>query len=38
MQEHLNFSNKFSYLFHIHDVTSLENIDSITFWKYAKSC
>ena len=36
LREHLNFSNKFSYLFHIYDVTSLENINSITFSKYAK--
>ena len=26
LQEHLNFSNTFSYLFHNYDVTSLENI------------
>ena len=38
LQEHLNFSNTFSYLFHNYDVTSLENIHSITFWKYAKRC
>ena len=31
LQEHLNFSNTFSYLFHNYDVTSLENIHSITF-------
>ena len=28
LQEHLNFSNTFSYLFHNYDVTSLENIQS----------
>ena len=38
LREHLNFSNTFSYLFHNCDVTSLENINSITFWKYAKCC
>ena len=32
----LNFFNTFSYLFHNYDVTSLENIHSITFWKYVK--
>ena len=26
LQEHLNFCNTFSYLFHNYDVTSLENI------------
>ena len=31
LQEHLNFSNIFSYLFHNYDVTSLENIHSIAF-------
>ena len=31
LQEHLNFSNTFSYLLHNYDVTSSENIDSITF-------
>ena len=31
LQEHLNFSNTFSYLFHNLDVTSLENIHSIIF-------
>ena len=31
LQKHLNFSNTFSYLFHNYDVTSLENIHSITF-------
>ena len=31
LQEHLNFSNTFSYLFHNYDVTSLENIHSMTF-------
>ena len=36
LREHLNFSNKFSYLFHIYDVMSLENINSIIFSKYAK--
>ena len=30
-QEHLNFLNTFLYLFHSYDVTSLENIHSITF-------
>ena len=30
-QEHLNFFNIFSYLFHNYDVTSLENIHLITF-------
>ena len=38
LQEHLNFSNTFSYLFHNYDVTSLENIRSIRFWKYARCC
>ena len=48
LQEHLNFSlhfmiflnffNTFSYLFRNYDVTSLENIHLITFWKYAKRC
>ena len=38
LQKHLNFSDTFSYLFHNYDVTSLENIHSITFWKYAKRC
>ena len=28
--------NTFSYLFHNHDVTSLENIHPITFRKYTK--
>ena len=28
LQEHLNFSNIFSYLFHNYDATSLENIQS----------
>ena len=37
-QEHFNFSDTFSYLFHKYDVTSLENIHSITFWKYANCC
>ena len=36
LQKHLNFSDTFSYLFHNYDVTSLENIPSVTFWKYAK--
>ena len=31
LQEHLNFSNTFSYLIHNYDVTSLGNINSITF-------
>ena len=31
LQEHLNFSNTFSYLLHNYGVTSLENINSITF-------
>ena len=31
LQERLNFSNKFLYLFHNYGVTSLENIHSITF-------
>ena len=31
LQKHLNFSNAFSYLFHNYAVTSLENIQSITF-------
>ena len=31
LQEHFNFSNTFSYLFHNYDITSLENIHSITF-------
>ena len=31
LQEQLNFSNTFSYLVHNYDVTSLENIHSITF-------
>ena len=30
LQKHLNFSNTFSYLIHNYDVTSLENIHSIT--------
>ena len=46
LQEHLNlfsihflnFFNTFQYLFHNYDVTSLENILSITFWKCAKRC
>ena len=38
LQKHLNFPNTFSYLFHNYDVTSLENIHSIPFWKYAKRC
>ena len=37
LQEYLNLCNTFSYLFHNFDVTSSENIHSITFWKYAKS-
>ena len=35
-EEHLNFSNIFSYLFDNYDVTSWEKIHSFTFWKYAK--
>ena len=31
LQEHLNFLNTFSYLLNKYDVTSLENIHSITF-------
>ena len=36
LQEHLNFSNTLSYLFHNYDFTILENIHSIIFGKYAK--
>ena len=38
LQKRLNFSNTFSYLFDNYDITSLENIHSITFWNYAKCC
>ena len=31
VEEHLNFSNTFSYLLHNYGVMSLENINSITF-------
>ena len=31
LEEHLNFPNTFSYLFHNYDVTSLQNIHSIRF-------
>ena len=40
LQKHLNFSfsNTFSSLFRNYDVTSLENIHSVIFWKYSKRC
>ena len=31
LQEHLNFSNTFSYLFQNYDITSVENTHSIAF-------
>ena len=34
--EHLHFPNRFLYFFDSYDITSLENIYSIKFWKYTK--
>ena len=34
--EHLHFPNTFLYFFHSYDVTSLGNINPITYWKYTK--
>ena len=37
LKEHLNFSATFSYMFHNYDVTSLENIHSVTVFESMQS-
>ena len=34
--EHIHFLNTSSYFFYSHSLTSLENINPVTFWKYTK--